>query len=88
MQVYDDDLHSGQRSSGVKCGKLCAMVTIFVKRCEINFVFDFVFSSCTYICGALSLWHTDVSVYLSVYLSIRPQLEKNASSLIYLDGFS
>ena len=29
MQVYDDndDLHGGQRSSEVKCGKLCAMVT-------------------------------------------------------------
>ena len=28
MWVYnDDDLHGGQRSSEVKCGKLCAMVT-------------------------------------------------------------
>ena len=27
MQVYDDDLHRGQRSSEVKCSKLCAMVT-------------------------------------------------------------
>ena len=28
MQVYDnDDLHGGQRSPEVKCGKLCAMVT-------------------------------------------------------------
>ena len=28
MQVYnDDDLHGGQRSSEVKCGKLCAMAT-------------------------------------------------------------
>ena len=31
MQVYengdDDDLHGGQRSSEVKCGKLCATVT-------------------------------------------------------------
>ena len=27
MQVYDDDgFHGGQRSSEVKCGKLCAMV--------------------------------------------------------------
>ena len=25
----DDDLHKGQRSSEVKCGKLCAMATIF-----------------------------------------------------------
>ena len=25
----DDDLHGGQRSSGVKCGKLCAMANIF-----------------------------------------------------------
>ena len=25
----DDDLHGGQRSSEVKCGKLCAMATIF-----------------------------------------------------------
>ena len=24
-----DDLHGGQRSSEVKCGKLCAMATIF-----------------------------------------------------------
>ena len=29
MQVYDNDhLHGGQRLSEVKCGKLCAMVTI------------------------------------------------------------
>ena len=28
MQVYDnDDLQEGQRSSEVKCGKLCVMVT-------------------------------------------------------------
>ena len=28
MQVYKgDDLHEGQRSSEVKCGKLCAMAT-------------------------------------------------------------
>ena len=29
VQVYDDDddLHEGQRSSEVKCGKLCTMVT-------------------------------------------------------------
>ena len=28
MRVYnDDDLHGGQRSSEVKCGKLCAMAT-------------------------------------------------------------
>ena len=28
MQVYnDDDLQGGQRSSEVKCGKICAMVT-------------------------------------------------------------
>ena len=33
MQVKnDDDLHGGQRSSEVKCGKLCAMATILVKR--------------------------------------------------------
>ena len=29
MQIYDDDdLHEGQRSSEVKCGKLCAMATM------------------------------------------------------------
>ena len=28
MEVYnDDDTHGGQRSSEVKCDKLCAMVT-------------------------------------------------------------
>ena len=29
MQVYDDDddLHGGQRSSEVKCGKLCTIIT-------------------------------------------------------------
>ena len=33
IQVYyDDDLHGGQRSSEVKCGKQCAMATTFVKR--------------------------------------------------------
>ena len=29
MQAHDGDLHGGQRSSEVKCGKLCAMATIF-----------------------------------------------------------
>ena len=28
----DDDLHGGQRSSEVKCGKLCAMATIFGQK--------------------------------------------------------
>ena len=28
----DDDLHGGQRSLEVKCGKLCAMATIFGKK--------------------------------------------------------
>ena len=33
MQVSnDDDLHGGQRSSEVKCGKLCAMATIFGQK--------------------------------------------------------
>ena len=27
IQVYDDDLHGGQRSSEVKCDKLCSMAT-------------------------------------------------------------
>ena len=27
MQIYDDDLHGGQRSSKVQCGKVCTMVT-------------------------------------------------------------
>ena len=27
VQVYDDDIHEGQRSSEVKCGKLCTVVT-------------------------------------------------------------
>ena len=28
----DDELDGGQRSSEVKCGKLCAMATIFGQR--------------------------------------------------------
>ena len=33
MQVKnDDDLHGGQKSSEVKCGKLCAMATIFGQK--------------------------------------------------------
>ena len=37
MQIYDDDdddddFHGGQRSSKVKCGKLCAMVTKFGQK--------------------------------------------------------
>ena len=33
MQVEnDDDLDGGQRSSEVKCGKLCAMATIFGQK--------------------------------------------------------
>ena len=33
MQAWnDDDLHRGQRSSEVKCGKLCAMATIFGQK--------------------------------------------------------
>ena len=33
MQAKNDgDLHGGQRSSEVKCGKLCAMATIFGQK--------------------------------------------------------
>ena len=32
MQVENDDLHGGQRSSKVKWGKLCAMATIFGQK--------------------------------------------------------
>ena len=33
MQVYNnDDIHGGQRSSEVKCGKQCAMVTNLVQK--------------------------------------------------------
>ena len=34
MQVKNDNdhLHGGQRSSEVKCGKLCAMATIFGQK--------------------------------------------------------
>ena len=33
MQAENDgDLHGGQRSSKVKCGKLCAMATIFGQK--------------------------------------------------------
>ena len=28
----DDDLDGGQRSSGVKCGKLCAMATVLGQK--------------------------------------------------------
>ena len=29
----DDDLYGGQRSSEVKCGKVCAMATTFGQKC-------------------------------------------------------
>ena len=32
MQVKNDDLHGGQKSSEVKCGKPCAMATIFCDK--------------------------------------------------------
>ena len=32
MQAENDDLCGGQRSSEVKCGKLCDMATIFSQK--------------------------------------------------------
>ena len=32
MQAENDDLDGGQRSSVVKCGKLCAMATMFGQK--------------------------------------------------------
>ena len=32
MQAENDDLYGGQRSSQVKCGKLCDMTTIFGQK--------------------------------------------------------
>ena len=32
MQVENDDLDGGQRSTEVKCGKLCAIATIFDQK--------------------------------------------------------
>ena len=45
MQVKNvDDLHGGQRSSEVKCGKLCALVTIFCQKncwCKLRLMMTF-----------------------------------------------
>ena len=40
MQVYDDDLHEGQRSSEVKCGKLCTLVTKLGQKESLRQVYD------------------------------------------------
>ena len=40
----DDDLHGGQRSSEVKCGKLCDMATIFGQKnhwCKLGMMMTF-----------------------------------------------
>ena len=40
----DDDLYGGQRSSKVKCGKLCAMATIFGQKnrwCKLRMIMTF-----------------------------------------------
>ena len=45
MQIEnDDDLYGGQRSSEVKCGKLCDMATIFGqknRRCKLRMMMIF-----------------------------------------------
>ena len=41
MQVYDDDdLHEGQRSSEVKCGKRCTLVTKLGQKESLMQVYD------------------------------------------------
>ena len=41
VQVYDDDdLHEGQRSSEVKCGELCTMVTKLGQKESLMQVYD------------------------------------------------
>ena len=42
MQVYDDDddLHEGQRSSEVKCGKRCTLVTKLGQKESLIQVYD------------------------------------------------
>ena len=43
MQVYDnDDLHEGQRSSEVKCGKRCTLVTKLGQKESLMQVYDVV----------------------------------------------
>ena len=32
----DDDLYGGQRSSVVRCGKLCDMATIFIQTADAS----------------------------------------------------
>ena len=42
MQVYDDDddLHEGQRSSEVECGKCCTLVTKLGQKESLMQVYD------------------------------------------------
>ena len=41
MQVYDDDdLHEGQRSSEVKCGERCTLVTTLGQKESLMQVYD------------------------------------------------
>ena len=41
MQVYDDDdLHEGQKSSEVKCGKRCTLVTKLGQKESLMQVYD------------------------------------------------
>ena len=41
MQVYDDDdLHEGQRSSEVECGKRCTLVTKLGQKESLMQVYD------------------------------------------------
>ena len=41
MQVYDDDdLHEGQRSSEVECGKRCTLVTKLSQKESLMQVYD------------------------------------------------
>ena len=45
LQIYDDDdFHVGQRSSEIKCGKLCTMATIFGRKnswCKFKMMMTF-----------------------------------------------
>ena len=40
VHVYDDDLHEGQRSSEVKCGKRCTLVTKLGQKESLMQVYD------------------------------------------------
>ena len=84
VQVYDDDdLHEGQRSSEVKCGKLCTMVTKLGQKkpwCKFMMMmmtFMKVKSHQKVKCGKLCTMVTKLGQKMMTFMEVKGQMRLN-----------